>query len=131
MPGECSISDKVKEYLERKLNESKVKIKKLKRKRKVNKVLIIVTVGSSLIISAVIATVSVTVMPPIAITVLSISSMILTGINARINFQDKHIQITQEIEKLNKIQSKLDYVISCNGDLTQKEYEEILREFNF
>ena len=86
MTGECSISDKVKEYLERKLNESKIKIKKLKRKRKVNKVLIIVTVGSSLIISAVIATVSVTIMPLIAITVLSIASMILTGINARINF---------------------------------------------
>ena len=99
MTGECSISDKVKEYLERKLNESKIKIKKLKRKRKINKVLIIITVGSSLIISAVIATVSVTIMPPIAITVLSISSMILTGINARINFQDRQVQITREIEK--------------------------------
>ena len=129
MTGECSISDKVKEYLERKLNESKVKIKKLKRKRKVNKVLIIVTVGSSLTISAVIATVSVTVMPPIAITVLSISSMILTGINARINFQDKQVQITREIEKLNKMQSKLDYVVSCNGDLKKEEYQEILNEF--
>ena len=30
MKGECNISDKVKEYLERKLNESKIKIKKLK-----------------------------------------------------------------------------------------------------
>ena len=129
MTGDHSISDKVKEYLERKLNESKIKIKKLKRKRKVNKVLIIVTVGSSLIISAVIATVSVTVMPPIAITVLSIGSMILTGINARINFQDKQVQITREIEKLNKMQSKLDYVVSCNGDLKKEEYQQILNEF--
>ena len=129
MTGDHCISDKVKEYLERKLNESKIKIKKLKRKRKVNKVLIIVTVGSSLIISAVIATVSVTVMPPIAITVLSIGSMILTGINARINFQDKQVQITREIEKLNKMQSKLDYVVSCNGDLKKEEYQQILNEF--
>jgi len=129
MTGECSISDKVKEYLERKLNESKIKIKKLKHKRKINKVLIVVTVGSSLIISAVIATVSVTIMPPIAITVLSIASMILTGINARINFQDRQIQITREIEKLNKIQGKLDYVVSCNGDLTKEEYQQILNEF--
>jgi len=129
MTGECSISDKVKEYLERKLNESKIKIKKLKRKRKVNKVLIIVTVGSSLIISAVIATVSVTIMPPIAITVLSIASMILTGVNARIIFQDRQVQITREIEKLNKIQGKLDYVVSCNGDITTEEYQQILNEF--
>ena len=129
MTGECNISEKVKEYLERKLNESKIKIKKLKRKRKINKVLIIVTVGSSLIISAVIATVSVTIMPPIAITVLSIASMILTGINARINFQDRQVQITREIEKLNKIQGKLDYVVSCNGDLKKEEYQQILNEF--
>ena len=129
MTGECSISDKVKEYLERKLNESKIKIKKLKHKRKINKVLIVVTVDSSLIISAVIATVSVTIMPPIAITVLSIGSMILTGINARINFQYRQVQITREIEKLNKIQGKLDYVVSCNGDLTKEEYQQILNEF--
>ena len=129
MTGECSISDKVKEYLERKLNESKIKIKKLKCKRKVNKALIIITVGSSLIISAVIATVSVTVMPPIAITVLSIASMILTGVNARIIFQDRQVQITREIEKLNKIQGKLDYVVSCNGDITKEEYQQILNEF--
>ena len=129
MTGDHSISDKVKEYLERKLNESKIKIKKLKCKRKINKVLIITTVGSSLITSAVIATVSVTIMPPIAITVLSIASMILTGINARINFQDRQVQITREIEKLNKIQSKLDYVVSCNGDLTKDEYQQILHEF--
>jgi hypothetical protein len=129
MTGECNISDKVKEYLERKLNESKIKVKKLKRKRKVNKVLIIIRVCSSLIISAVIATVSVTIMPPIAITVLSIASMILTGINARINFQDRQVQITREIEKLNKIQGKLDYVVSCNGDLTKEEYQQILNEF--
>ena len=129
MTGECNVSEKVKEYLERKLNESKIKIRKLKRKRKVNKVLIIITVGSSLIISAVIATVSVTIMPPIAITVLSIASMILTGINARINFQDRQVQITREIEKLNKIQGKLDYVVSCNGDITTEEYQQILNEF--
>ena len=129
MTGECSISDKVKEYLERKLNESNIKIKKLKRKRKINKALIIITVGSSLIISAVIATVSVTIMPPIAITVLSIASMILTGVNARIIFQDRQVQITREIEKLNKIQGKLDYVVSCNGDLTKEEYQQILNEF--
>jgi hypothetical protein len=129
MTGDHSISGKVKEYLERKLCESTIKIKKLKRKRKINKVLIITTVGSSLIISAVIATVSVTVMPPIVITVLSIGSMILTGINARINFQDRQIQITREIEKFNKIQGKLDYVVSCNGDLTKEEHHQILNEF--
>ena len=123
------ISDKIKDYLERKLNESKIKIKKLKRKRKINKVLIITTVGFSLIISAVIATMPVSIIPPVAITILSMTSMILTGVNARINFQDRHIQITREIEKLDKIQEKIDYVVSCNGDLTKEEYQQIRNEF--
>jgi predicted amino acid racemase len=127
---EYSISEKVKEYLERKLVESKTKIKKLKRKKKINKVLLVFTVGSSIVISAVVASVSLTVLPPIAVTILSISSAVLTGISTRFNFQDKEITITREIEKLNKIQTKLDYVISCNGDLTQEEYQQILKDFN-
>ena len=130
---EYSISEKVKEYLERKLVESKTKIKKLKHKKKINKVLLVFIVGSSIVISAVVASVSLTVLPPIAVTILSISSAVLTGISTRFkcfNFQDKKITITCEIEKLNKIQTKLDYVISCNGDLTQEEYQQILKDFN-
>jgi p-aminobenzoyl-glutamate transporter AbgT len=67
--------------------------------------------------------------PAVVITMLSAASAILTGISARFNFQNKKIQINNLIEKLNKIQSMLDYVISCNGDLTQKEYQEILKDF--
>jgi len=65
------------------------------------------------------------------ITILSAKSAILTGVSARFNFQNKKMEISNLISRLNKIQSKLDYVISCNGDLTQNEYLEILREFNF
>jgi hypothetical protein len=35
------------------------------------------------------------------------------------------------IDRLNKIQLKLDYVISCNGDLTYVEYQQTLKDFNF
>lgn len=126
-----SISEKVKEFLVRKLSESKVKIKKLKRKRNINKVVIGTSAASSIIISSVIASVSIAVLPTLAVTVLSISSAVLTGITARFNFQDKTIIISREIDRLNKLQAKLDYVISCNGDLTTEEYQEILKEFNF
>ena len=126
-----SISEKVKEFLVRKLSESKVKIKKLKRKRNINKVVIGTSAASSIIISSVIASVSLAVLPPLAVTILSISSAVLTGITARFNFKDKTIIISREINRLNKLQAKLDYVISCNGDLTTEEYQEILKEFNF
>ena len=90
------------------------------------------TVVTSISISAIVASLaSVASIPIIVIVVLSVGSGILTGVSAKFNFQNKKVQINNFIERLNKIQTKLDYVISCNGNLTQKEYQEILNEFNF
>ena len=69
--------------------------------------------------------------PIIVITVLSAGSAVLTGISSRFNFQSKKYEINILIDRLNQIQSKLDYVISCNGDLTHAEYQQILKDFNF
>ena len=89
-----------------------------------------ITVVSSIVISAVtISLTSVVSVPIIVITVLSASSAILTWVSARFNLQNKKVEISNSIDRLNKIQSKLDYVISCNGDLTQQEYDHILKEF--
>lgn len=131
MTTEHNISEKVKEFLTRKLTGSRQKIKKLKRKRTIYNILFISTAGSSIVISVVLAAISTITAPPVVVLILSISSGILTGISAKFGFQDKKEKLNKEITKLNKIQSKLDYVISCNGDLTQEEYKDILREFNF
>jgi L-cystine uptake protein TcyP (sodium:dicarboxylate symporter family) len=132
MVDKHNISDKLKEYLTRKLNDCRCELIKLKRKRKRIKILYVSTVISSIIISTVCASLTgIISVPIISVTVLSASSGILTGVSARFNFQNKKVEINNLIDKLNKIQSKLDYVISCNGDLTQKEYQEILQEFNF
>ena len=132
MAEEHNISEKVKRYLERKLQDCRNKLLKLKRKRKRIKILYVSTVVSSIIISTVVVSLTGMVsVPIIVITGLSASSAILTGVSARFNFQNKKVEISNLIDRLNKIQSKLDYVISCNGDLTQKEYQDILREFNF
>ena len=132
MVDKHNISEKLKEYLTRKLNDCRCELIKLKRKRKRIKILYVSTVISSIIISTVSASLTgIISVPIIAITVLSASNAILTGVTARFNFQNKKVEINNLINKLNKIQSKLDYVISCNGDLTQKEYQDILQEFNF
>ena len=131
MTTEHNISEKVKAFLTRKLTESRQKVKKLKRKRTIYNILFITTAGSSIVISVVLAGISTITMPPVIIVILSISSGILTGISAKFGFQDKKEKLNKEIVKLNKIQSKLDYVISCNGNLTQNKYQEILSEFNF
>src|ERR1700759_1417544 len=132
MAEEHNISEKLKEYLTRKLNDCRKELIKLKHKRKRIKILYISTVVTSISISAIVASLaSVASIPIIVIVVLSVGSGILTGVSAKFNFQNKKVQINNFIERLKKIQTKLDYVISCNGNLTQKEYQEIMNEFNF
>ena len=85
----------------------------------------------SIVISAVLATISTAVaVPPIAITILSMASAILTAISTKFNFKDKNNLLGIEIEKLNKLTAKFDFVVSCNGYLTQETYNQIISEFN-
>jgi hypothetical protein len=123
------ISDKIKKYLQRKLEDCEKNLRKQKRKRKRIKTLYITTILLSILISGVVATVSMLPAPIILVPVLSSFGGILTAISSRFNFQNKKAEIKTLIDKLNKIQSKLDYVISCNGDLTPDEYQQILKDF--
>ena len=60
--------------------------------------------------------------PPIAVMSLSITA-ILSRISMKFNLTGKYREISKLMEKLNKLQIKLDYVISCNGDLTEAKYQ--------
>ena len=132
MNEEHVISVKVKEYLIRKLEDCRHELIKLRRKRKRVKILYVSTVISSIIISTVaVSLTSIISIPIVVITVLSASSAILTAVSTRVNFQNKKVEISNLIKRLNQIQSKLDYVISCNENLTQTEYIQILKEFTF
>ena len=125
-----SPSEKIKNYLNKKLHYCEQKLNKLKCKRRMIKILYIVTVLLSIITSAIVTVIStMTIVPVIVITVLSAFSAILTGISARFNFHNKKAEIKSLIEKLNKIKSKLEYVISCNGDLTDDEHQQIMKDF--
>jgi hypothetical protein len=127
MTDELNISEKLKKFLQRKLEETSHKIKKEKRKKRIIQILSTSTAVISIVISAIVASLT---LPPLAVSIMCASSAILIGVNLRFNFQDKTLELKNLIEKLNKIQSKLDYVISCNGNLTQTAYQEILKEFN-
>ena len=127
MTHELNISEKVKAFVQRKLDEKSAEILKLKRNKKIIQILSISTAVLSITISAVVGLVT---LPPLAISILCMSSAILIRVNLRFNFQNKTFELKQLIDKLNKIQSKLDYVVSCNGNLTATMYQEILKEFN-
>ena len=105
--------------LERKLKKIKKKILQIFRG-----VVILGSMSASVLIASL-------AFPPIAVTSLSITSAILSGISMKFNLTGKGRNISKLMGKLNRLQMKLDYVISCNGDLTEAEYQSILRDFNF
>ena len=125
-------SEKVKQYLINKKSIIEINIKKLKRKRKIIKVLYYSSVILSISLSGVIVSLSTCIgISPIAITILSASSGILTGLSTKFNLESKRVQISDLIVKLNELNNTLDYVITCNGDLSQEDYNKILKSFNY
>ena len=124
-----NISQKLKDFLNKKSNESKIKIKKLKRKRTAYKIIFITTASSSVVISCILASISSLTLPPAVVPILSITGGVLTGISAKFNIEDRKTKINKEIERLSKIETRLDYVASCNGNLTPQQYQQIISEF--
>ena len=123
-----SPSEKTKSYLTKKLSEIEIKLKRSKKKK-----IIIQTIGSILIIGSMSASVMIASLafPPMVVTGLSITSAIMSGASIKMNFSGKSKKISKLLAKLNQLQIKLDYVVSCNGDLTEAEYQSILRDFDY
>ena len=121
-------SEKTKLYLTKKLSEIEIKLKRTEKKK-----VIIQTIGSILIIESMSASVLIASLafPPIIVTALSITSAILSRTSIKLNFSAKSKRISKLLQKLNQLQMKLDYVVSCNGDLTEAEYQSILRDFDY
>jgi len=129
--ADTALTDKAKVYLGRKLKESISKIIKLKRKRKMVKIVYYSTIILSVSISTITATLSgLALLPIYIIPILSTTSGILTGLSAKFNLQNKKIELNKMIEKLNKIQEKLDYVVSLNGNFTNEDFQQIMTEFS-
>ena len=126
-----TLTNKAKEYLNRKLDESRTKIAKLKRKRKVVRVLYYLIIISSVTLSALISALAgLSMLPVFVIPILSVLSGILTALSAKFNLENKKIEINKVIEKLHKIQEKIDYVVSCNGNFTEEDLKQIVAEFS-
>jgi len=121
-------SDKLKDLLQNKETQCSYKIKKLKKKMTIIKWFSISISISTILILSIMA--STLILSPIAISVLSIISATLVGIDCKFKFHNKSFEKKQLMDKLNKIQTKLEYINSCNGNLTEQQYQEIFKEFN-
>jgi curved DNA-binding protein CbpA len=126
---ESHISVKVKEFLKRKLDECETQLSNVRKRRKIIKVVFVTGVILQVTVTSVMVC-FLTLLPPVAVISLALSSSILMGLTARFNLEHKKAEATELITRLNKLQSKLDYVVSCNGDLTKDEYQDILKKFN-
>ena len=69
-------------------------------------------------------------LPIYIIPILSVTSGILTALSAKFNLQNKKIEINDLIVKINKLREKLDYVISCNGNFKEEDYQHIISEIS-
>ena len=121
-------SEKTKLYLTKKLSEIETKLKRMKKRKiiiqTIGSILIIVSMSSSVLIDSLVFT-------PLVVTSLSITSAIMSGLSTEMNFLEKSKKISKLLTNLNQLQIKLDYVVSCNGELTESEYQSILRDFDY
>ena len=126
-------SENIKLFLDNKLKDCEAKIKKMKRKRKVVKIIY----GSTIVISVSVSTLAATVsgsfclplLPTIIITSLSTVGAIATAISTKFNLKNKKEELNNMISRLERLQQQMNYVITCNGDLTEKESNDIVKEF--
>ena len=123
-----SHADKLKVLLESKELQCHNTIRKLKKKRKIIKIISVSLSLSTITILSIMA--SSLILSPLAISILSIISATLVGIDCKFKFQNKSTEIYQHIEKLNRIKLKLEYIKSCNGNLTDRDYEDLFRDCN-
>lgn len=121
--------NKIKDFLSNKLVECDKIIKKRKRKNRNIKRLYISLISISIIGSSIVIILSSLTIPPLVIASVSGLTTITSALSIKFNLQGKKNKLEQNIQQLNKIKDKLDYIISCNGDLTKEDCDNILREF--
>ena len=123
----------VKQFLSDKLEECEVKIKHLKRKRKIVQVIYGITIVTSITVSTVTTTISgvfaLPLLPTVIITTLSAVDPISTAISTKFNLKSRKTELNNMISRQERLKQQMNYVIKCNGDLTEKESNDIIRDF--
>lgn len=126
-------SDKVKLFLNKKLLESELKINKMKSKQKLIKGFYATSIVVSVILSSCAAVVTTAFGLPftatLILTTFSATSAVTTALSTRFNLKGKKEELRRMVDNLNRVKNRLDYVISCNGNLTEETYQSIIKEF--
>ena len=120
------VTDEMKAHLTSKLLRYEKRIKKKQLKYKIIKILGISSTISSVVITV---TSAATLLTPILSSILISSAAFLTGMGGVFNFNRKTKKLHVLIQELEKVRKILEYVITCNGNLTEEEYLKMLKEY--
>ena len=123
------MSEKLKNFLQQKIKECEIVIKKRKRKNNLIKGLFVTSITISMVGGSIVLLLSSISVAPIAVACISGMSTLSTALSIKFNLQNKKDKLNKNIQDLNKVKDKLDYVISCNGDLSEIACNKILDEF--
>jgi len=67
-------------------------------------------------------------MPPVAISILTTGGALAATVSLKFNLslKGKKEELNAAICEVERIKKKIDYVVSCNGDFTENEFNEIV-----
>lgn len=125
-----NFSDKLKIFLSSRLVDCEQLIVKRKRKNKLIKLLYYSLITSSIIGNSVVIILTSVSLPPLSVLIVSGITGVLTTLSVKFNLQGNKSKLISNIQKLNMLRGKLDYVINCNGDMTKEECDAIIEEFS-
>jgi uncharacterized membrane protein YbjE (DUF340 family) len=124
------MSDKLKEYLKVKLKDLNDKYKKLKRKRKFIRYLILGLSIGSIFLTVALQPLSAFI-SPLLFTLITILIAFATLVGYKHNPDQYKNSLSKIINNKKLLIEKLDYIVSCNGDLTKQDINNIIRDVNF
>ena len=90
---------------------------------------IVISVSVSILAAAVSGSFRLPLLPAVIITSLSTIGAISTAISTKFNLKNKKEELNNMIARLERLKQQMNYVITCNGNLTEKESNEIVKEF--
>jgi len=122
-------NEKIKKFLQLKLEECQRVIARRKSKNRLIGIIYLASIGTAIVSSSVIAILSLESVPPLAIACVSSLAALSSTLSTKFNLKDRKNKLEKSIQELHKIKDKLDYIISCNGDITEEECNRMLDEF--
>ena len=121
--------EKLMTFLSAKLEECKRVIKKRKRKNQIIEAICVSLMTWTISGSVVVSLLTSLTVPVIAVESIAAGVAIASALSLKFNLEHKNKKLAENIQNLEKIKDKLDYVTACNGDISEEECNFILNQF--